>query len=257
LRTPFQIQKAVVFSLFIRELKTRFSRYRIGYLWALLQPTIQILFFYGLFSILHRSTFAEIELPMFLITGIMPWLFFNQMILRSVSAVSSNAGLFSFRHVKPLDTLISRTLLESVISISTYIILILFCGYLGFNIAIEHPLSLILLWMLFIVFCFACSIIIMILLNRFTELDKVISVVMRTMYFVSGIFYTLESLPPAGRAVIQFNPLIHFIELFRSYYFSSFEAPLASLPFISMMTMIILFLGLATYRVFRIKLVQS
>ena len=48
-RTPFEIQKAVVFALFVRELKTRFGKYRLGYVWALLQPIahVMVLSVYG------------------------------------------------------------------------------------------------------------------------------------------------------------------------------------------------------------------
>lgn len=44
-RSSFQIQLAVINALMIRELKTRFGRYRMGLVRALLEPLIQILVF--------------------------------------------------------------------------------------------------------------------------------------------------------------------------------------------------------------------
>ncbi|WBA82901.1 hypothetical protein [Endozoicomonas sp. GU-1] len=44
-RSSLQIQWAVIHALMVREMKTRFGDYRLGYAWALLEPLFQILFF--------------------------------------------------------------------------------------------------------------------------------------------------------------------------------------------------------------------
>jgi hypothetical protein len=38
-RSPLAVQRAVLFALIVRELRTRFGRYRLGYLWVVLEPT--------------------------------------------------------------------------------------------------------------------------------------------------------------------------------------------------------------------------
>lgn len=39
-RSSFQVLRDVTFGLLIRELKTRFGSYRLGYAWALLDPLL-------------------------------------------------------------------------------------------------------------------------------------------------------------------------------------------------------------------------
>jgi len=50
MRTPWQIQKSVVFALFLRELKTRFGAYKFGYVWLLLEPMAHVIVLSLIFS---------------------------------------------------------------------------------------------------------------------------------------------------------------------------------------------------------------
>ena len=71
-QTPWEIMKSVVFAVFIRELQSRFGKFTLGYLWALLEP----LFFVVVLSFIRgRFTGAPIAgLPpvVFFGTGVIP-----------------------------------------------------------------------------------------------------------------------------------------------------------------------------------------
>ncbi|ETJ41004.1 ABC-2 type transporter, partial [human gut metagenome] len=38
IRSGFEVQVAAVKALFFREIRTRFGKFRLGYLWAILEP---------------------------------------------------------------------------------------------------------------------------------------------------------------------------------------------------------------------------
>ena len=66
-RNSWQIQRAVFLALFIRELKTRFGKYRLGFFWAMIEPIVHILVLTILFSLLRdRGDFLEFHSPCFL-----------------------------------------------------------------------------------------------------------------------------------------------------------------------------------------------
>ena len=57
-RSSWQIQKAVFHALFAREMQTRFGKYRLSYVWALIEPLSHIIVLSLLFStIRERNSF--------------------------------------------------------------------------------------------------------------------------------------------------------------------------------------------------------
>jgi capsular polysaccharide transport system permease protein len=42
-RSGLEVQQATVKALFLREIKTRFGKYRLGYFWAVLEPAAHLL----------------------------------------------------------------------------------------------------------------------------------------------------------------------------------------------------------------------
>lgn len=49
-RSGFEVQKVTVEALFLREIRTRFGKFRLGYLWAILEPSAHLLILLGIFG---------------------------------------------------------------------------------------------------------------------------------------------------------------------------------------------------------------
>ncbi|RYZ86792.1 MAG: ABC transporter permease, partial [Moraxellaceae bacterium] len=120
-RGGLTVQYAAIRALFLRELQTRFGHYRLGYLWAILEPGLQVIFFLIIFGAVMKRAIPGMDYSLFLINGMLPFFMFMRSATRSLSAVESNTGLFSYRSVKPIDALIARTALESAIYFIVYI----------------------------------------------------------------------------------------------------------------------------------------
>ncbi|HFO5052873.1 TPA: ABC transporter permease, partial [Escherichia coli] len=124
-RSGFEVQKVTVEALFLREIRTRFGKFRLGYLWAILEPAAHLLVLLGIFGYIMHRTMPGISFPVFLLNGLIPFFIFNSISNRSVEAIDANQGLFNYRPVKPMDTIIARTLLETLIYIIVYVLLML------------------------------------------------------------------------------------------------------------------------------------
>lgn len=72
-RSGFEVQIAAVKALFLREIKTRFGKYRLGYLWALLEPTAHLIILIGIFGYIMHRTMPDISFPVFLLNGLIPY----------------------------------------------------------------------------------------------------------------------------------------------------------------------------------------
>ena len=114
-RSGFEVQKVTVEALFLREIRTRFGKFRLGYLWAILEPSAHLLILLGIFGYIMHRTMPDISFPVFLLNGLIPFFIFSSISNRSVGAIEANQGLFNYRPVKPIDTIIARALLETLI----------------------------------------------------------------------------------------------------------------------------------------------
>ncbi|MDO2331625.1 ABC transporter permease, partial [Escherichia coli] len=82
---------------------------------------------------------------------------------RSVNAIDANRGLFNYRPVRPIDTLLARTLLETIIYIIVYALLMLILAFLGENFSMSKLVLLFTTWLLLIIFSLGTGLIFMVL----------------------------------------------------------------------------------------------
>jgi capsular polysaccharide transport system permease protein len=256
-RTSWEINKAVIFALLMREMRTRFGEYRLGYLWALLEPAMHIAVFALLFGYVMQRTMPGIDYTLFLVSGIIPWLLFNSILSRGMSAVSANRGLFGYRQVKPMDAFITRAILEWLIYSSTYIVFLCLAAWFGLEVAIENPLSLIAALLLLFLFSSGLALMLCVLVTQFPEVQKFLPLILRPLYFMSGIFFALETVPHEYRPYLLWNPILHANELSRVAMFKSFETAGASWVYLASSAVLTLTFGMMLYRQNSIKLVAT
>ena len=147
-RTPLQVLRDVTFGLLIRELKTRFGSYRLGYAWALIDPLLMISAFSLIFGLRNHSGFGGVPAPLFITAGYLPFLFFKNVVSKLQSAVGANMGLFCYRQVTPFATFVARFMLEVMVGMMVGIILVLGLLWFGFDAIPADPLQVILGYLL-------------------------------------------------------------------------------------------------------------
>jgi len=75
--------------------------------------------------------------------------------------------------------------------------------------------------------------------------------VVRPVFWPSGLFYTVDMLPEVAREYFLINPLLHGTELLRSAFFVEFESNYGDVGYLLMWVFSGLFLGLVAQRAMR------
>ncbi len=246
-RSGLEVQQAAVKALFLREIKTRFGKYRLGYLWAILEPAAHLLILLAVFGYIMHRTMPDISFPVFLLNGLIPYFLFSNISTRSIGAIEANQGLFNYRPVKPVDTIIARTLLETLIYSGVYIVLMCIVGVFGEKITITSILTLILTWSLLILFAFGFGLIFMVLGKTFPEAEKFLPIVLKPLYFISCVMFPLHAIPKEFWPYLLWNPIIHAVELSRESVVAGYVSEGVSLNYLALCALVALFLGLAVY----------
>jgi len=256
-RSPWQIQRAVVTALILRELKSRLGAHRLGYVWVPLEPALHMMMLVIVFGFIRHRVQADIEFPVFLIVGLIPYLLFKNIALRTMDAIDANKALFAYRQIKPMDTFVSRALFESTMMLVVYLLMLFFMGSLGFAVIPAAPFVLVLIHALLVLFALGSGMVFSVLVNLLPEVRLFIQIVFLPLYFISGVMFPLSLVPPELAPWILWNPVLHFVELARSGFFPNYQlSPDISWEWVIAVTVVALFLGLFLYYFRRLKMVR-
>ncbi|AMO58733.1 hypothetical protein GZ77_17435 [Endozoicomonas montiporae] len=247
-RSSFQIQLAVINALARRELKTRFGQYRLGIVWALLEPLMQMLFFMVMFHFRGMSGVGGLALPIFLATGLAPFQYFNRVVNQASGAVSANRNLFIYRQVRVFDAFLVRFLLEAIISFVVLITLIAGTWWAGYDVAVYDSILFLQVYLLLSFLSFGISLIVGVITTLYPEPAKFVPFLLRPLFFISGTFFSINEMPAVTHDFLLWNPLLHAFELFRSTLSVGYDSSLVSLNYLRLFTLFALTLGMLMYR---------
>jgi len=237
----------VIFAFFMRELKTRFGSNKLGYFWMIFEPLMHILMLSFIFSFLGRQISINIEFPMFLFISITPYLLFNNIFKKVMETINANKSLMTYSPVKMIDPMIARLLIEIMISIFTFFFTSIIFYFLGIFIFVDNFLLFLFMFFTLIIFSFSFGLILAIGKEYFKDLNKLVSIILKPLYFLSGIFYTVDIIPANYREIALYNPILNFVEAIRSAYFKEFDDKYVEYNYILSLTLFLFTFSLILY----------
>lgn len=257
-RSGWQVQRAVVFALFIRELKTRFGGRWLGAFWVLLEPLAHVALLMFMLGYLRHRVLAGVDYSVFLLVGLVPFFMFKNLAVRLMEAIDANRGLFGYRYVKPLDPLLARALLEVSLYSAVYLIVLGSLGWLGLHFFPARPLELMGTSAMLIALGGSLGLCFAVATDDVPQLRSLIRIAFMPLYLISGVIFPVASLPPEVLPWLLWNPVLHALELSRGYFFPQYHVlPQISAEYVFGVTLVAAALGMSLYRVRRQRLLAS
>jgi capsular polysaccharide transport system permease protein len=243
--------------LFRRELRERVG----DTLWSFFSTIFDVIFpiigFYAVYSLLGRQGVAGIPLPLFLITGIFTWFTMRKIIQRTSAALRANLPFMSYRPVQPLDPIVVRTVIETMLFLGAMVFALATLAYFGFDASIKNPVMIAFLYLLVPLFGFGLGLLFLQLTTFIPWTQMLLGILFRFMLVASCVVFSLNEIPSIARPVFLLNPVVHFMELIRSEWFPYYERPEGvSLAYIVLSTIVVLYFGLALFRQNKRQLLQ-
>lgn len=219
-RSSWQIQRAVVFALLMRELKTRFGGRLSGIVWVLGLPLLQLAILVWINTALRgRLSRAGLEFPIFLMLGLVPFQLFRGLWTQLMNSAAANRGLFGFKQVKPLDAMIARMILEICLQALIFVCAMMFLGRIGYSPVVPHDvLPVMVAFMLLALLGGGLGVLSAVLQDAFPRWGTFVSLISMPLYLLSGIIFSLHHLPAEMTAMLLWNPVLHLVELLRGAY---------------------------------------
>ena len=203
------------------------ARTRLGNWWLILLPTIQAGLYGLIFGLIIGSNRPENFLA-YLFTGVFLFSFMSGSLQTGATAITGNAGLvksLSFpRILLPLSAVIKQTL-----NFWPQIILLALTLFLTNNLPSWDWLLFIPLTVLMTLFSLGVALIAARLTVQFRDLNKLVPLITRLLFYVSGVFFSLEKVLgqwPVVYHLFAFNPFYDFIQLTRGLVVNGYDPTL-------------------------------
>ncbi len=227
----WRIQWRVVDALTYRELRTRVSEVKGGFFGVLLQPLGLLAIWLIFLSAINLNRGGSLNVVLFLASGIILFSIFSHTANRSINAMSANEALLFYKPVKPIDTVIARSICET--GLFTCCLLIIMIGtwiYLDQIFMADLGLFFVSI-LLASLFGFSTGLIFMTAAHIVPGFSQVALWIPRILWFLSGVPFRYWVFPPWTKVFFVWNPLMHCIELNRRSMSNEYFTPDASLQY--------------------------
>jgi capsular polysaccharide transport system permease protein len=253
-----RIMASVYSALFLREALARISSSRFAWFWLLFEPIFNVAYMLFIYSVIRVRTVGGIDTVIWLMVGILAFFMFRRTATQVTNAISANQALFTYRQVKPVDTVLVRGGLEGFLMVIVASILLAGAALFGHSVVPADPLAVLEaffgLWLAGMGFGLVMSVV----TELVPELGRLIDFVMTPLYLISGVILPLSSVPQPYRDWLMLNPVAHGLEAVRLGFLPYYHAvPGLSISYLYGFSLVSIFLGLALHRRFAIRLVTQ
>lgn len=196
-----------------KDIKLKYRRSFLGYLWSILNPLLIMCIMVLVFS--HMFRFDIVNYPVYLIIGQTIFNFFSEATNKAMWAILGNASLLKKvyvpKYVFTLST-VTSSCVNMLFSLGAMLIVFIFCH--------VH----LTLWMLFIplilaqvyIFSLGMGMLLSATAVFFRDIQYIWSAAMTAWMYVTPIFYPIQQLPVwLQRGIKYLNPLYSYIQQFR------------------------------------------
>jgi len=235
----------LVRALVVRDLKVRYRRSTIGFLWTMLQPLMTMLVLTMVFSAIFR--FNAPNYPVYALAGIMFWNFFNQSVITSMNSLRSNAQLLIKipvpKAVFPVATVLAGVINLLFAMVPLFVILLV----------TGHPIRPAVLFLpvailLAALFTLGAGLLLAPMAVFFYDTIEMIGVLMTLLMYMTPVFYPMDIVPEKYLWVVRFNPIRSVLEVFRDPIYFGKIPPLTHLTVAVSVTAVALIVGVVAFR---------
>jgi lipopolysaccharide transport system permease protein len=234
-----------------RDIITVYKQTILGPLWFLIQPILTTIMYMFVFGGLAGISTDGVPQPLFYMSGILLWNYFNAAFMVSSNVFTANASVFGKvyfpRLVVPLSGITSN-LIKFGIQLLLFIIIYLYYYIQGVNLSINWSILLFPLLILMIALhAMSWGLIISALTTKYRDLTQLVAFGIQLFMYLTPVIYPLSAAPEKYRIFISLNPLTPIFETFKYSCMGSGSLDWLGLGYSFIVLMITLFLSIIIF----------
>jgi capsular polysaccharide transport system permease protein len=212
-------------ALMLREMSSSYGRSPGGYLWVVVEPVLGILFMAAIFvTIGIRTPALGTNFAIFFATGILPFALYNDLGGKVGQAINYSKALLNYPRVTYVDAILARVLLALMTQALVFVLII------GAIRGLWETRTVIVVERVLLSLSMATALGVGVglmncfVMTQFPLWQRIWGILMRPMFFLSGILLLYESIPQPWNAYYLWNPLVHVTAEMRAAFYPGYDA---------------------------------
>lgn len=212
-----------------RDIKLKYKRSVLGIAWTMINPMLFVGVLYFIFIVVRDNDRNIDNFVSFLFSGIIGWQWFQTSLSRATGAIVSNAALIRQpgfpRAILPVSVVVSEGI-HFLLALPVLIFCVVFLNGVSLKLtvcivpiiaAIQFVITMSLAY-----FLAAINV-------TFRDTQHTIGVLLRLLFYLSGIFYDITTLPEPYRSIAHFNPMVPIINSYRMAFLPRYQSSISIL----------------------------
>jgi ABC-2 type transport system permease protein len=253
--TEIWTYRNLVYNLAQRELRARYKKSLLGWLWSLINPAAMLIIYTVVFGLFfgaeppvagngHTQSYG-----MYLFAGLVVWNMFNSTVTGAIIALQTSGGLLNKVYFPPSAPAIANLITVVLQALIEGGILAVIMVALG-NVSITYllfPLTLVFVAL----FAMGVGLFVSVFNVFYRDVGYLVSIGMQVLFYATPIIYPLSLLDkyPTVRDVVSLNPLTQLVEWCRDAFYNLTWPSLASFALTSLACIVTFVFGWVVFNV--------
>lgn len=219
--TPAQVwsYRNLIINLAQRDLKARYKRSLLGWLWSLINPAATLGIYTLVFGVFlggtapgmgsgHEGVFA-----LYLFCGLVVWNLFAGVINTSITSFTTAGPLLTRTYFPPECPVVAglvTVLIQSVLEAAILLFFMVLLGNISWTAIVILPI-----YGLLACFAFGLGLILAVLNIRYRDVAYLMGILLQVWFYATPIVYLIDTIEPKYQRILQFNPLSAYVNAMR------------------------------------------
>jgi lipopolysaccharide transport system permease protein len=228
-----------------RDMKLLYKRSALGIAWTLINPLLQL----AVFSFVFRSV-IPINIPKyssFAFSGLLIWTWSQTALFQATGLITSNRALIRQPNfpIAILPVVTTTTgLIHFLLALPVLMIFLIIDGLQPNLVLLVLPVLLVIQFILTVSLAYPLA-----ALNvTFRDTQHTLGVLLQMLFYLTPIFYDLNSVPKEYQIFYQLNPMVPLIEAYRAVLLRGVQPDWLALSIVSLAVIVLLPIGLGIFR---------
>jgi ABC-2 type transport system permease protein len=250
--------RELTLNLTLRELRGKYKRSVLGWTWSLLNPLSTMVIFSIIFSV-----FLKVQPPtgdpsglhsfaLFLLCGLLPWNFFATGTTASMGSLIANSNLIKKVYF-PREILVASTVAAVFVAFCVEMAVLGVVLLCFGNMVLPWIPVVVLIMLIEAVFVAGIGLVLSVIDVYFRDTEHFMAIALQALFYSAPIVYPIKYVPKTAdvlgvtipvRAIYELNPLVTFVESFRSALYDLRFPPLGDLAYLVGWAVVLLGFGL-------------
>jgi capsular polysaccharide transport system permease protein len=256
-RSAWAITLSVWRALFLRDAIYRLFHRRGAWVWLMLEPVLQMAFLVFIFTVIRVKVVGGIDTALWLLAGMLGFFMFRRTMNASMAGIQMSRALFTYRQVKPVDSVLVRAATEGVLMFIIALAIFIGAAILGLDVLPDNGFGVLYAFFTLWLLGLAVGLLMSVPKVIIAEIGDVFNILMTPLYLLSGVIFPIAAVPQPYRDWLLLNPIVHSLEIMRLS-FATHYVGISELdrlyPLLS--GLVLVFLGLVVQQIYKRKVIE-